>query len=102
MAIIDFKNNGKYTLREILDTFDNADIPFIEFRCKWYDESPNGERMLNDEFFGACEYKNGELISLDHDTYSLDDRYNEYEEFEYHEGGRGVTVWEWGETIYEY
>lgn len=73
-----------------------ADNCYIECRCKW---TENGNEY--DEFFGGFKYINGELIPLDHDSYSLDDLYNEWE---YHKVTMedsdltGVlTVWEHGE-----
>ena len=99
MAIIETGNTGK-SLKDIIAEFGNKSYPFIECRCKWTDE--NGD---NDEFFGECAYnaETGELTSLDGDTYSLDDLYDEYEEWvdedeEFSDNGAMcLTVWEHGE-----
>lgn len=95
MSILETGTKGK-KLRDIIAELGNKSYPFIECRCKWTDE--NGD---NDEFFGGCSYdaKTGELKPLDGDTYSLDDLYEEYEEWVDDEEGLltiCLTVWEYG------
>lgn len=63
-------------LREIL----RDDITYIEYRTYL----PSGE----DVFMGMCEYKDGQLISLDWDSYSLDDEISSYKWDKY-----GLIVW---------
>lgn len=77
-------------LRDILEKFGNRDYEYIQFRCLWRCDGCD-----YDEYFGCCSYKNGELIPLDGDSYSLDDKYIRAEEGEF-EGGVGLTVWEVG------
>lgn len=96
--IIETGNTG-ISLREIIAKLGNKSYPFIECRCKWTD--PDGTKY--DEFWGSCSYNNEtrELIPLDHDSYSLDDLYNEWEEWQdleekYFDNGQiCLTVWEW-------
>lgn len=92
------------SLKEIIEKFGNKNYDFIECRCKWIDV--NGQEQ--DEFFGACSYKDGILTPLDGDSYSLDDLYIEWEEFvdieeKYTDnGGLVLTVWEYGELSNEW
>lgn len=70
---------GEYgtPLKDILKIFGNANIPIIECRTYYEDkDDPCGKR---DDLFGFCEYKDGKLLSLDGDTYSLEDLYTKWE-----------------------
>lgn len=78
------------TLREIINEIGNPDYIEIEVRCKY----SIGYDMEEDDFIGMCEYKNGELISRDGDSYSLGDIYDEYEIVADQENL--LTVWEYG------
>ncbi len=88
------------TLKEIIEKLGNKSYNFIECRCKWTDEYGKEQ----DGFFGSCAYdsKTGVLTSLDGDSYSLSDRYEEYAEWvetdeEFVDNGELVlTVWEKG------
>lgn len=86
-------------LGEIIEKLGNKNYNLIICRCKWTDNK--GQEQ--DDFFGTCYYKDGMLIPLDGDTYSLDDLYIEWEEFfdekkEYtNKKGYVLTVWEYGE-----
>lgn len=84
-------------LKEIIEKLGNKNYEFIECRCKWKDE--NGQDQ--DDFFGACSYKDGVLTPLDGDLYSLDDLYIEWEEFMTN-GKIALTVWEYGELSNEW
>lgn len=91
-------------LKEIIKKLGNKNYDFIECRCKWV----NKYGQKQDDFFGACCYKDGILTSLDGDSYSLDDLYTEWEEFvdvdeKYIDnGGLVLTVWEYGELSDEW
>lgn len=97
--------NTGISLREIIAKLGNKSYPYIEVRCKW--TKHDGTRC--DEFWGSCSYNNetGELIPLDHDSYSLDDLYNEWEEWqdleEKYFDNRQIclTIWEYGEEVHE-
>ena len=93
MSIIITGRTGK-SLREIIKELGNKSYDYIEFRSRWsdkYDEQ-------YDEFWGACSYNSDteELIPLDHDSYSLDDLYNEYEEWRKNDK-LCLTIWERGQ-----
>lgn len=79
-------------LKEIIGKLGNKNYDFIEFRCRWVDE--NGEEQ--DDFIGACSYKDDVLTPLDGDSYSLYDLYDEWEETFYNDQMM-LTVWEYGE-----
>ena len=72
-------------LREILQRI-NRDIPFISYRTF---VSLNTDDDT-DIFAGACEYKDGEIISLDGDSYSLEDEISAYE---YDKQNNILAVW---------
>lgn len=78
------------TIRMLLNScvrsqIDIEDMP-IEYRT--YDEDGN------DIFTGICTYKNGELIPVDHGTYSLDDEIEDYQMFHDEERDKWtLTVW---------
>ena len=78
------------TIRMLLNScvrsqIDIEDMP-IEYRT--YDEDGN------DIFVGICIYKNGELIPVDHDTYSFDDEIEDYQMFHDEEHNKWkLTVW---------
>ena len=102
--IIETKNTG-ISLREIIAQLGNKSYPYIECRYKWTER--DGTQC--DVFCGSCAYdsKTGELISLDHDSYFLDDLYNEWEEWQdleekYFDNEQiCLTVWEYGEITDE-
>ena len=86
------------SLREIIEKLGGKSYKFIECRCKWTDE----KSKEHDDFFGCCSYdsKNKVLSSLDGDSYSLDNKYAEYEEWTDNrehfvdKGELVLTVWE--------
>ena len=96
--------NKGVPLRDIIKHLGNKNYDFIECRCKWIND--NGQEQ--DDFFGACSYRNGILTPLDGDSYSLEDLYIEWEEFvdieeEYTDDGSLIlTVWEYGELSDEW
>ena len=81
------------TLKEIIKLLGNKDYKYIEFRCIY---TINEEK--HDEFYGACEYRNKELYPLDYDSYSLDDKFIKWEEWERY-GEKCLTVWEEWEVM---
>lgn len=90
-------------LKEIIEKLGNKNYDLIECRCKWTDDEQE-----HDDLFGYCSYRNGNLVPLDGDFYSLDDLYIEWEEFidinkKYtDDGGLVLTVWEHGELSNEW
>lgn len=54
---------------------DDRDYDYIEYR--YHLKRKNGQ--VEDIFVGACSYKDGEIISLDGDDYSLEDYIESYE-----------------------
>lgn len=99
--IIETGNIG-ISLREIIAQLGNKSYPYIECRCKWTER----DGTQYDEFWGSCAYDNGtkKLTPLDNDSYSLDDLYNEWEEWQDLEEKYGqicLTVWEYGEITDE-
>ena len=79
-------------LKDILNYY-NTNFSYIEFRCLYKIKG-----KIYDDFFGACKYINGELIPLDHDHYSLEDKYDKWETWE-KDGEQYLTVWERTEVI---
>ena len=80
-------------LRDIISSLGNKNYSFIRRRCKY----KNTIGIICDEFLGICSYENGVLTSLDGDTYSLDDLYEEWEESNTYDGTSfSLTVWEYG------
>lgn len=80
-------------LKDIIAKLGNKSYICIECRCKW---TENNEEY--DELFGGCSYDNKTqtLTPLDGDSYSLNDLYEEYEEFYDTDGNNYLTVWERG------
>lgn len=77
------------------------DYPIIEHRVLYEDNCYE----LSDDLFGFCGYINGELISYDGDSYSLDTICDEYEvwniekdwvfgDYKYPAGTQALTIWE--------
>lgn len=99
MAVIETGTTGR-PLKDIIEELGNKSYPLIECRLKWTDENGNE----NDDFWGECAYDadKKELIPLDGDSYSLEDLYEEYEEWLDEEekiadgGAICLTVWEQG------
>ena len=87
-----YTNEKGILLKEIIGKLGNKNYDFIECRCKWIDK--NGEEQ--DDFIGACSYKDDVLTPLDGDFYSLDDLYIEWEET-FSNDKVVLTVWEYGE-----
>ena len=89
---IETGNIGK-PLKDIIAKLGNKSYPYIECRCRWVH---NGEKY--DEFCGVCAYDNEtkELKSLDGDSYSLEDLYEEYKEWVNTNGQLCLTIWECG------
>ncbi len=56
------------TLGEILKEYDNRDFSVIEYRSIISVDSDDVDTL-----YGFCCYKNGELLNVDGDNYSLDD-----------------------------
>ena len=71
---------------KVLDLLDKTPIELITVRT--YD--PDGEDML----FGYCSWDGEKLISIDGDTYYLDDEIDKYE-FD----GNNLTYWIKGEWL---
>ena len=92
-------NTGKkgIPLKEIIKKLGNKSYYYIDCCCKWEE---NGYEHI--EYFGSCSYdsKTETLTPLDDDSYSLDDLYEEWEEWEDNKGRTCLTVWEIG-TIEE-
>ena len=84
-------------LRDIIKNLGNKNYEYIECRCKWTND--NGQEQ--DDFFGACSYRDDILTPLDGDSYSLDDLYVEWEE-NIEDTELILTVWEWGELSNEW
>lgn len=92
-------------LSKIIEQLGNKFYPYIECRCKWTEE----DGTEHDEFCGSCSYDNstGKLTPLDHDSYSLEDLYDEWEETQYLDEGYFdgepilLTVWEHGKLSEE-
>ena len=84
-------------LKDIIKSLGNKNYEYIECRCKWTND--NGQEQ--DDLFGACSYRDGILIPLDEDSYSLDDLYVEWEE-NIEDKELILTVWEWGELSNEW
>ena len=80
-------------LKEIIKKLGNKSYSYIDCRCKWEE---NGYKY--DEYFGSCSYdsKTEILTPLDYDSYSLDDLYEEWEEWKDNNGQINLTVWEQG------
>lgn len=85
------------TLKEIVK---GKNYPLIECRLLFTDATGDEQ----DVFAGYCAYQNEQLVSLDNDSYSLDDEYVKYKEFEmpndtrlknteYPKGTICLTVW---------
>lgn len=74
------------TLREILNGTNNINIMY-----RTNSPIPEEEDML----FGYCKYENGKLISIDGDSYSLDDMISKYEfvESDEHKNSIDLIVW---------
>lgn len=64
-------------LIDIIKENGNKDIPYIEYRDMI---EVDGKEV--DVFVGMCEYKDGELISLDGDNYSLESEIGYHEWYE--------------------
>jgi len=95
MAVL-FKGETGKPLREIIKKLGNKSYSYIECRYKWTDQ--DGE---HDDFWGCCSYNNETkmLSPLDGDFYSLDDLYNEWEEWadeEIYNGEICLTIWGYG------
>lgn len=92
--IMSYLNTGEkgISLKKIIEKLGNKNYDYIECRCKWTDN--NGHKQ--DDFFGACSYKDGVLTSLDGDSYSLEDLYVEWKE-SLDNDKLILTVWEHGE-----
>lgn len=71
------KDNNEMTLRDIIASLGNKNYPYIECHIVY---THNNQEY--DEEYGCCCYKDGQLISLDADSYSLDDIYFKWKEFE--------------------
>jgi len=87
------RRSGK-PLRKIIEELGNKSYSYIEMRCKWKDKDEE-----YDEFWGCCYYDNTlkKLFPLDGDSYSLDDLYDEWKEYDtdLYENPC-LTVWEYG------
>ena len=92
MAIINAGKTGT-PLSEIIERLGNKSYSYIECRIQW---EQNGKKY--DEFWGACAYngKTKALMPLDMDSYSLEDLYEKWEEWQNGKGEDCLTVWEAG------
>ena len=81
------------SLKDIIKKLGNKSYSFIEFRCKWKEN-----KYDYDEFFFFFFYNNKTkiLTPLDYDSYSLEDLYEEWEEWKDDNGQINLTVWEQG------
>ena len=86
-------------LKTIIDKLGNKSYSYIEVRCRWEKNEYN-----YDEYIGSCSYDNKTktLSPHDFDSYSLDDLYEEWEEWKDDNGHINLTVWEWGTIEGEY
>lgn len=102
--MIETKETGML-LSEIIEKLGNKSYPYIEFRCKWTFK----DGTKSDMFFGSCSYDNKtkKLTSLDGDSYSLNNIYYEWEEWQdleekYFDNGQiCLTVWGYGGEVYK-
>lgn len=62
------------TLGDVLQEYDNRDFTIIEYRVIISIDSDDVDGIA-----GFCSYLNNELITLDNDTYSLDDEIVKHE-----------------------
>lgn len=77
------------TLQDVLE---KENITNIKIMYRVYIEIHG---ITSDELFGYCEYKDGELISLDGDSYDLTDEIREYEyPYEDLDGDTLLIVWQ--------
>lgn len=78
---------------QVEDLIRNKDYDYICWRIKLDEEDMDilGEDSI---FFGVCRSENGELISMDRDTYSDEEEVLSYEEWSKPEKGisNGLTV----------
>ena len=81
------------TLKEIIELLGNKDYEYIEFRCLY-----TVNKKTCDEFYGACKYKDKQLYPIDYDSYSLNDKFIKWKEWEKH-GKKYLTVWTECEVI---
>lgn len=85
------------TLRDIIEKIPSDKLITIYYITKI--DLGDGEGEI-DVFAGICEYENGELTSVDYDTYSLEDELVDYEctyneKFDYYQ----LSVWYESEWI---
>ena len=80
-------------LKEIIKKLGNKSYPFIEVRCRWTENEYN-----YNEYIGSCSYDNKTktLFPHDFDSYSLDDLYEEWEEWRDDNDQINLTVWKGG------
>ena len=69
------------------DLIKNKDYDFISYRV-----TPPEGRLEEDIFFGVCKSQNGQLISLDGDTYCESEEVLRWEEWSTDKVARGLTV----------
>ena len=69
------------------DLIKNKDYDFISYRV-----TPPKGVWEEDIFFGVCKSQNGELISLDGDTYDESEEVVRWEEWSTDKVSRGLTV----------
>ena len=67
----------------------SKNYPFIEIRYRYQLE----DGTKDDIFAGCCSYVDGNLKSLDGDTYSLNTVYVDWEKWENDDGETCLTVW---------
>lgn len=80
-------------LWKIIEELGNKSYFYIECRYKWADQDGD-----HDDFWGCCSYNNETkmLSSVDGDSYSLNDLYDEWVEWQADNGEQCLTVWEYG------
>lgn len=99
MAYI-YMNETGIPLKDIIDKLGNKSYDYINCRCKYTER----DGTIEDMFTGCCSYdsETKTLSSLDGDIYSLDDLYDEWEEWvasknEHFDGGEQcLTLWTLG------
>lgn len=64
----------KEVIKQVEDSLQN--MPYSKINIAYRQYVP--EIVEKDVFIGACDYENGELISLDGDNYSLEDEISDW------------------------
>lgn len=88
--MIIYTEEREFSLKTIINKLGNKSYPYIEIRCRWEENEYN-----YNEYIGSCSYNNKTkiLTPFDHNSYSLDDLYEEWEEWKDDNGQINLTVW---------